>query len=329
MKTEEESSPPHKATAVAKTEEEERGKECRNGTISQELQFKKECGVHSLNNMRQIFSPSNALNNVLTTYLNKKVKVKSKYRTKLESGSGDVVQNSFDLFGYDMAHIKNDGELNASFQDDNVIGYVVHDTRSGGHYYSLLKKNNQLWNMDTVDNGWPTSVDFDIVKIMAASYSEDTTVFIVRESVRERPVELEWLPEHARYVLTIQHLQTEEDETRVVMHWNLNYLSGLRSSSNAQKGKVKVNLFTTENAEPTVSFESDPYEYTDTLQNFVDANGPVGDETEVYLKDTTKPIPSRFWKNIPMKMVFDFSQNEIDIKTFSVKQTSAKRKERN
>jgi hypothetical protein len=35
METEKESSPPHKATAVAKTGEEERGKECRNSTISQ------------------------------------------------------------------------------------------------------------------------------------------------------------------------------------------------------------------------------------------------------------------------------------------------------
>lgn len=321
MKTEEESSPPHKATAVAKAEEEERGKESRNGTISQELQFKKDCSAHSLNNMRQIFSPSKGLKNVLTTYLNKKVK-----GTKLQSGSGDVLQKSFDLFGYDMAHIKNDGELNASYEDDNVVGYVVHDTRCQGHYYSLLKKNNQLWNMDTVDNGWPTLVNFDFVQVMSAL--EDTTVFIVRESVRERPVEIEWLPEHARYVLSIQRLQTEEDETRFVIHWNLNYLSGL-SSSNAQKGKVKVNIFTTDNAESEVSFESDTCKYTDTLQNFVDAIVVVGDEKEVYLKDTTRPVPSRFWKNIPMKMVFDFSQSEIDIKTFSVKQTSVKRKERN
>ena len=188
--------------------------------------------------------------------------------------------------------------------------------------------------MDTLDNGWPTPVDFEFVKIMSADYSEDTTVFIVRESVRERPVELEWLPEHARYVLSIQGLQTEEDETRVVIHWDLNYLSRLRSSSDAQKEEVKVNLFTTENAEPTLSFQSDPYEYTDTLQNFVDANAVEGDEKEVWLKNTTKPVPSRFWKNIPMKMVFDFSQGEIYIKTSQIEietmtQTAGKRKRRN
>lgn len=316
MKTEDDSQPATAtATAVAKTEEEtSKHHDGSRSTISFELHCGKECGLISLNHIRQQFGPNQALLKLITTDLNSKVKTDAEFRTNQQRGDLNVVMMSFKLFGYDMDYIKPD-DLKAGCQDD-VIGYVVHEKKDEDedHYYALLQIDKELWNMDSLTLNWPAPIDFDFVEFLYNT--ENTTVFIVRK----KPMAIDWLPKEANSVLSIQGLQSK-DEKRVVFHWNRKYLNQLRGSS--KEGQVQVKMITPVDA-PQIEFEIDQPE-TNTLQQIINTLDE-GVDYEVTLKGAKEPVPKHFWGNIPVKMVFDYSQGMIEIEQIETMKQGATKK---
>lgn len=324
MKSEEDSQPATAtATAVAKTEE-----ETSILWISFVPQWGRECTLLSVNHIHQEYSLHEDLMKLITTDLNSKVKSATKFRTNQTGEDLDVLMMSFKSFGYDMGYIKED-DLKAGCQDD-VIGYVVHEkkTRDEHHYYALLQVKKEIWNMDSLTLKWPVLIDFDF--IVSLANTDNFTVFIVRK----KPMAIDWLPKEANSVLRMLGLQSK-DEKKVVFQWNRNYLNKLNGPSEIKKVKVKMN--TPEDGEQ-VQYEIDQPETntlqefteieqseTNTLQELMEVLG-LGFDYAVTLKDATEPVPKHFWGNIPVKMVFDYSQGMIEIKQIETMEQGATKK---
>lgn len=325
MKSEEDSQPATAtATAVAKTEE-----ETSKLWISFVPQWERECTLLSVNHIHQEYSLHQDLMKLITTYLNSKVKSATGFRTNQTGEDANVLVMSFKLLGYDMDYIKED-DLKAGYQDD-VIGYVVHEKKKKDehHYYALLQVDKELWNMDSLTLRWPVPIDFDF--IVSLANTDNFTVFIVRK----KPMAIDWLPKKANSVLRILGLQSK-DEKRVVYQWNRKFLNELGGPSKEDR-KVKVTVITPVDGEQ-VQYEIDQPETntpqhiieieqseTNTLQQLIELLG-LGFDYKVTLKGATEPVPKYFWGNIPVKMVFDYSQGMIEIEQIETMKQGATKK---